>query len=83
MYYHEENMQHERLVLPSGVVVRGSAGERYVIEGLPGRGEMGAVYLVRDRHMKGMLFALKCVSTTYQLQHLLLTLGQMSIDLAG
>ena len=52
-------MQQEQLVLPSGVVVRGSAGERYVIEGLLGKGEMGAVYLVRDRDIEEKLFALK------------------------
>lgn len=52
-------MQQEPLVLPSGVVVRGSTGGRYVIEGLLGKGEIGAVYLVRDRHIEGKMFALK------------------------
>ena len=52
-------MQQEQLVLPRGVTVRGSSGERYVIEGLLGKGEMGAVYLVMDRRVPGNVFALK------------------------
>jgi serine/threonine protein kinase len=52
-------MQQEQLVLPRGVTIRGSGGERYVVEDLLGRGEMSAVYLVRDRHVPGNVFALK------------------------
>ena len=52
-------MQQEQLVLPRGVTVGGSGGERYVIEDLLGKGEMSAVYLVRDRRVPGNVFALK------------------------
>ncbi|HEX6481242.1 MAG TPA: serine/threonine-protein kinase [Ktedonobacteraceae bacterium] len=52
-------MQQEQLVLPRGVTIRGSNGERYVVEDLLGKGEIGAVYLVRDRRQPGNLFALK------------------------
>lgn len=52
-------MQQEQLVLPRGVTVRGSGGERYVIEGLLGKGEMSAVYLVRDQRVPENVFALK------------------------
>ena len=45
--------------LPGGVVVRGSRGKQYVIEGLLGRGRESIVYLVRDRSNKGQMFALK------------------------
>lgn len=54
--------QEQQIILPEGVTIRGPGGERYVVEGLLGKGEMGAVYLVRDRHIKGQtpaLFALK------------------------
>lgn len=57
--YREVQMQQEQLKLPSGVVVRGSNEEQYVIEGLLGKGEMGAVYLVKDRHIAGKSLALK------------------------
>jgi serine/threonine protein kinase len=52
-------MQQEQLVLPKGVTIRGSTGERYGIEDLLGKGEMGAVYLVRDRRKPENIFALK------------------------
>jgi serine/threonine protein kinase len=52
-------MQQEQLVLPRGITVRGSGGERYVIESLLGKGEMSAVYLVRDQRVPGNVFALK------------------------
>jgi eukaryotic-like serine/threonine-protein kinase len=41
--------------LPLGSIIR----ERYVIEDLLGMGGSGAVYLVRDRHVKSNLYALK------------------------
>jgi serine/threonine protein kinase len=52
-------MQQEQLVLPRGVTIRGSTREQYVIEDLLGKGEMGAVYLVRDRRVPENMFALK------------------------
>src|SRR5579884_3355201 len=52
-------MQQEQLMLPGGVVVRGPNKEQYVIESLLGKGEIGAVYLVKDRQIEGKLFALK------------------------
>lgn len=53
------SMQQKWLTLPSGITVRARGGERYVIEGLLGKGEMGAVYLVRDRNSMKNLYALK------------------------
>jgi serine/threonine protein kinase len=41
--------------LPIGSIIR----ERYVVEDLLGKGGFGAVYLVRDRHVKSNLYALK------------------------
>src|ERR1700719_1182754 len=52
-------MQQKQLVLPKGVTIRGSTREQYVIEDLLGKGEIGAVYLVRDRRVPENLFALK------------------------
>ncbi|MFL5660212.1 MAG: serine/threonine protein kinase, partial [Ktedonobacteraceae bacterium] len=43
------------LPLPNGAMVR----DRYIIEGLLGKGGFGSVYLVKDRRVKGNLFALK------------------------
>ena len=57
--YKENNVQQEQLLLPTRLTVRDSTGESYVIEGLLGKGESGAVYLVRDRRVKQDLFALK------------------------
>ncbi|HVB75411.1 MAG TPA: serine/threonine-protein kinase [Ktedonobacteraceae bacterium] len=48
-------MQEIQTVLPAGTILR----ERYVIEGLLGKGGYGSVYLVRDLRVKGNLFALK------------------------
>src|SRR2546421_251494 len=52
-------MRLEHITLPGGVTVRDPNGDRYVIEGLLGKGMAGAVYLVRDRRMRHNLFALK------------------------
>jgi eukaryotic-like serine/threonine-protein kinase len=52
-------MQQEQFVLPKGVTVRDPQGNRYVIEGVLGKGALGAVYLVRDRDKEHDLFALK------------------------
>ena len=48
-------MQEVQTTLPLGSILR----ERYVVEGLLGKGGFGAVYLVRDTRVKGNLFALK------------------------
>jgi len=48
-------VQDVYLTLPIGTVIR----NRYVIEGLLGKGGYGSVYLVKDKRVKGNLFALK------------------------
>ena len=52
-------MLQEQITLPEGFTIRDSFGDRYVIEGLLGKGRVGAVYLVRDWRVKQRLFALK------------------------
>ena len=53
------SMLQEQITLPEGFTIRDSFGDRYVIEGLLGKGRVGAVYLVRDWRVKQRLFALK------------------------
>ena len=48
-------MQEVQTTLPMGSILR----ERYVVEGLLGKGGFGAVYLVKDRRVQGNLYALK------------------------
>ncbi len=48
-------MQDIFLTLPNGAVVR----DRYIIVDLLGKGGFGSVYLVKDKRVKGNLFALK------------------------
>jgi serine/threonine protein kinase len=58
--YKGDNVQKELTTLPIGAVIRG----RYIVEGLLGKGDSGAIYLVRDqhiRHAKDNLFVLKQV----------------------
>jgi serine/threonine protein kinase len=45
--------------LPDGVTIRGQNGERYIIEGVLGKGKESIVYQVRDRRAKNRVFALK------------------------
>ncbi len=52
-------MSQERTTLAIGTTIRDPFGDRYVIQGLLGKGGFGAVYLVRGRHVKQRLFALK------------------------
>ena len=52
-------VQQRHFILPAGVTVRDPQGNRFVIEAVLGKGEFGAVYLVRQRENKHNLFALK------------------------
>ncbi len=52
-------LKQDQFILPGGVTVRDSQGNQYVIERVLGRGEFGAVYLVRERQGRHNLFALK------------------------
>jgi len=52
-------LEQEQFILPAGVTVRDPQGNRYVIEGVLGKGEFGAVYLVRERGEEHTLYALK------------------------
>src|SRR2546421_9819022 len=52
-------VQRGHFILPAGVTVRDRQGNRFVIEAVLGKGESGAVYLVREGKNKHNLFALK------------------------
>jgi serine/threonine protein kinase len=52
-------VRQEHFILPVGVTVRDPQGNRFVIEAVLGKGEFGAVYLVRLRDEEHALFALK------------------------
>lgn len=52
-------MQKGQFILPRGVTVVEPGGNRFVIEKTLGRGEFGAVYLVRERDRMSNFFALK------------------------
>ncbi|HEU0001197.1 MAG TPA: serine/threonine-protein kinase [Ktedonobacteraceae bacterium] len=53
------NIPPEQFILPERVTVRDPNGSQYVIERVLGKGEFGAVYLVRERDQKKHVFALK------------------------
>ncbi|HEY6542267.1 MAG TPA: serine/threonine-protein kinase [Ktedonobacteraceae bacterium] len=53
------NIGREQFILPGKVTVRDPGGSQYVIERVLGRGEFGAVYLVRERGQEQRVFALK------------------------
>ncbi len=50
--------QLENTLLP-GTIVHGGGRDRYIIERLLGKGGFSTIYLVRDRHMRQNLYALK------------------------
>jgi serine/threonine protein kinase len=52
-------LQQEPFILPDRYTVRDPQGNGYVIEAVLGKGEFGAVYLVRERGQTLNLFALK------------------------
>ena len=52
-------MQQEPFILPEKAIVRDPQGNVYVIESVLGKGEFGAVYLVRERGKLHNIFALK------------------------
>lgn len=53
------NKAREQFILPGKVTVRDPGGSQYVIERVLGKGEFGAVYLVRERDRERRVFALK------------------------
>ena len=53
------NAGREQFILPGKVTVRDPAGSQFVIERVLGKGEFGAVYLVRERGQAQRVFALK------------------------
>ena len=55
-------MQQEQFILPKGVSIADPQGNRYIIESVLGKGEIGAVYLVRERDGTRNLFALKGIA---------------------
>jgi serine/threonine protein kinase len=53
------NVQQEPFILPEKIIVRDPQGNGYIIESVLGKGEFGAVYLVRERVNTHNVFALK------------------------
>src|SRR5579872_2570168 len=53
------NLPPEQFILPERVTVRDPNGNQYVVERVLGKGEFGAVYLVRERSQSQRVFALK------------------------
>ena len=49
----------EQMTLPRGFTIRDPSGNRYVIDGVLGKGGSSAVYLVRERSGREKVFALK------------------------
>jgi eukaryotic-like serine/threonine-protein kinase len=49
----------EQMTLPRGFTIRDPSGNRYLIEGILGKGGSSAVYLIRERSDKERVFALK------------------------
>ncbi len=52
-------MQQVENTLSPGTVVHGGGRDRYIIERLLGKGGFSTIYLVRDRHVRQNLYALK------------------------
>src|SRR5437667_1478826 len=52
-------MLKEQMTLPRGFTIRDPSGNRYMIEGVLGKGGSSAVYMVRERSDKQRVFALK------------------------
>ena len=55
----EIHVLKEQTTLPRGFIIRDPAGNRYVIEGILGKGGSSAVYLVKERGDKKQAFASK------------------------
>ncbi len=71
-------MTYTKMTLPIGVIVRDPDGDHYVVEAVLGKGESGAVYLVRQKVGAQMPFALKeSITPTQQERERFLFEGQL------